>query len=211
MSYYKIKEWAKYQHYKDRCPPWIKLHKSLLTSKTWVMLDDASRVLAVACMMLAADTDNKIPADPAYMKRVAYLNVDPDFNPLVETEFLEFVDEDSGRKQSASKTLATCNTERGERESRAASALQFSPIEHLKGLGVGEKVAADWLKLRKKKRAEVTETAIEGIQREAGKAGISLQAALEKCCERGWQGFDAAWLAEAKQPPRTADPFKGAV
>lgn len=118
MAHYRIKEWEKYQHYKDRCPPWIKLHKSLLTSKTWVMLDDASRVLAVACMMLAADTDNKIPIDPAYMRRVAYLNSDPDFGPLLETEFLELVKEKNGRKQDASKALAICTTEerRGERD-----------------------------------------------------------------------------------------------
>ena len=29
---YRVKEWDTYQHYKDRNPPWIKLHFALLTS-----------------------------------------------------------------------------------------------------------------------------------------------------------------------------------
>jgi hypothetical protein len=92
-EFIRIKGWAKYQHYKDRNPPWIKLHRELLTSLTWALADDANRVLAVACMLLAAATDNKIPADPAYIKRVAYLNSDPDFSVLLKLEFLEVIDD----------------------------------------------------------------------------------------------------------------------
>jgi uncharacterized protein YdaU (DUF1376 family) len=60
--------------------------------------------------------------------------------------------------------------------------------------GVTDSVWQDWLKLRKAKKAAVTQTAIDGIQREADKAGVSLQTALETCCERGWAGFKAGWL-----------------
>jgi hypothetical protein len=52
---------------------------------------------------------------------------------------------------------------------------------------------ADWTALRKAKRAPVTATAIAGIRREAGKAGLSMQAVLAMCCERGWTGFKAEW------------------
>ena len=67
--------------------------------------------------------------------------------------------------------------------------------------GVTDSVWPDWLKLRKEKKAAVTQTALDGIQREAAKAGVSLQVALETCCARGWTGFKADWLkdkAEAK-------------
>ena len=60
--------------------------------------------------------------------------------------------------------------------------------------GVTDSVWQDWLKLRKAKKAAVTQTAIDGIQREADKAGVSLQVALETCCERGWTGFKAEWM-----------------
>jgi uncharacterized protein YdaU (DUF1376 family) len=62
--------------------------------------------------------------------------------------------------------------------------------------GVTESVWQDWLKLRKAKRAAVTQTAIDGIAREAKKAGVSLQVALEACCARGWTGFKADWLKD---------------
>jgi len=55
--------------------------------------DDASRVLALACMVLAAETGNKIPLDIAYIKRRAYLNHDPDFAQLIASQFIEIVHE----------------------------------------------------------------------------------------------------------------------
>ena len=86
---YRVVEWQKYQHYKDRNPPWIKLHFALLSSKTWVMLDDASRVLAIACMLLASRDNGEISGDAKYIKRVAYLNRAPNFKPLIECGFLQ--------------------------------------------------------------------------------------------------------------------------
>lgn len=56
---------------------------------------------------------------------------------------------------------------------------------------------SDFLAVRKAKRAgALTKTAIAGIQREADKAGLSLEAAITACCEFGWQGFNARWYAE---------------
>ena len=62
--------------------------------------------------------------------------------------------------------------------------------------GVTDIVWQDWLTLRKTKKAAVTQTALNGIIKEAGKAGISLQAALETCCARGWTGLKAEWLKD---------------
>jgi len=88
---YQIKNWSEYQHYKNRNPQWIKLHASLLSSEDWVVLDDASRVLAVACMLIAAKTDNEIDTSEQggrYMQRVAYLNSEPNFKALISCGFL---------------------------------------------------------------------------------------------------------------------------
>lgn len=59
--------------------------------------------------------------------------------------------------------------------------------------GVPEQVWSDFLKTRKGQKALLTETALRGIEREAEKAGITLTAALETCCERGWRSFKADW------------------
>ena len=60
--------------------------------------------------------------------------------------------------------------------------------------GVDATVWQDFLKLRKAKKAPVTDTAIDGIRLEADKAGLALGDALAMCCKRGWQGFDASWV-----------------
>jgi hypothetical protein len=88
---YRVKNWETYQHYKDRAPPWIKLHFALLSSQDWVTFDDASRVLAVACMLVASRNEGEIDCSQsglAYLKRVAYLNKTPNIKPLIESGFL---------------------------------------------------------------------------------------------------------------------------
>jgi hypothetical protein len=65
-------------------------------------------------------------------------------------------------------------------------------------------VVADFKALRKAKKAAITVTAIEGIRREASKAGVTLERALATCCERGWQSFKADWYTG--QQSATAGP-----
>lgn len=67
-------------------------------------------------------------------------------------------------------------------------------VADLQARGAPEDVATEFLALRSRKRAPLTEIALAGIQREADKAGLPLGEALRKCVERGWQGFDAAWV-----------------
>jgi len=59
---------------------------------------------------------------------------------------------------------------------------------------VPEQVWADWLQLRKAKKAPVTLTVLQGATAEAGKAGLTLEAFLRIWCRRGTQGLEAAWL-----------------
>ena len=70
--------------------------------------------------------------------------------------------------------------------------------------GVTDSVWQDWITLRKSKKAAVTQTALDGIEREAKKAGVSLQTALETCCARGWTGFKAEWMEEKMTPAQKA-------
>jgi len=131
MRIARIAEWEEYQHYSDRSPPWIKLHRKILTSRTWVMLNDKSRVLAIASMLIASDTDNKFPLDPEFFKRVAYLNSAPDFQPLIDSQFLVIIEETDATLADASKVLANdteCYLEerRGE-ESRGRKNGRFIP------------------------------------------------------------------------------------
>lgn len=59
---------------------------------------------------------------------------------------------------------------------------------------VSEQVWADFQTLRRAKKAPLTSSALSRIDKEAGKAGILLEAALIECCARGWAGFKADWM-----------------
>jgi hypothetical protein len=62
---------------------------------------------------------------------------------------------------------------------------------------IPESLLADFLELRKAKKAgKLTATALAGIQREADKAGVSLNQAITACCEYSWVGFNAGWYAD---------------
>ena len=59
---------------------------------------------------------------------------------------------------------------------------------------MSQQVWQDFKKQRKTLRAAITKSAIDGIRREADKAGWSMEAALAECCARGWRGFKSDWV-----------------
>jgi hypothetical protein len=63
----------------------------------------------------------------------------------------------------------------------------------------------DFLTLREKKKAPLTQTALDGICVEAKKAGYTLSEALKECCVRGWQGFNHTWGRNTQQQKNIAD------
>lgn len=84
-----------------------------------------------------------------------------------------------------------------EREEPAKANYSKTPKEKIsadKPESVSQEVWDEYVSLRKQKRTTVTPLVIKGIEREAEKAGISLEVALTTCIERGWQGFKADWI-----------------
>ena len=77
-----------------------------------------------------------------------------------------------------------------------------SPLNPPKGkyaqipAGVDDEVWKDFIDLRKAKRAPLNATAMKIIEREATKAGWTLNDALSESVARGWQGFKADWVKE---------------
>ena len=55
----KIKNWNKYQHYKDRNPPWIKLHRKLLDDREFHKLKPLASKVLVLCWLLAAEDEKQ--------------------------------------------------------------------------------------------------------------------------------------------------------
>ena len=62
--------------------------------------------------------------------------------------------------------------------------------------GVSSEVWEEFVKQRKIKKAQITGLVLIGIQREADKAGYTLENALKEVVLRGWTSFKAEWVAE---------------
>ena len=71
---------------------------------------------------------------------------------------------------------------------------------------VAAEVWADWLALRKAKKAPVTGTVVESARGEAVKAGMTFGDFLRVWCARGSQGLQAEWLKPDERPHARASP-----
>jgi len=195
------KNWAVFQHYKDRCPPWIKLHRDLLNDRSYMRLPIASKALAPMLWLLASESKDGV-FDGSLDELVFRLHITPKeyqdgVKPLIDNDFFILV---SGvlaeRKQVAIPETET-ETE-GETETETETkkkATGVAPPE-----GVSNSVWQEFKSLRKAKKAPITQRAIDAITSEAKKAGWTLEKALEECVVRGWQAFKADWVATKANP-----------
>lgn len=95
IAYLKIRNWDKYQHYKDRNPPWVKLHSDILENYEFHQLSDSDRYHAIAIMLLASRTSNKIPYDNKWVASKISSTTKVDLDRLISVEFLTWYDLDS--------------------------------------------------------------------------------------------------------------------
>lgn len=57
----RVKGWHKFQHFKDRRPPWIKLYRDLLDDLEWFELDPISAKCLVSIWLIASENDGYLP------------------------------------------------------------------------------------------------------------------------------------------------------
>lgn len=57
----KIKNWHKFQHFKDRRPPWVKLYRDLLDDIEWHQLDATSAKVLVMLWLIASEDGGNLP------------------------------------------------------------------------------------------------------------------------------------------------------
>ena len=104
-------------------------------------------------------------------------------------------------KSGSATPLQTINheplTNNQEPKKRQRTAVQCPP-------DVDPQIWDDFVTLRKAKKAPITQTSLNGIEREARKAGWPLNRAIQECVTRGWQGFNASWVST---PQKTANAF----
>ncbi len=108
VSYLEIRNWAKYQHYKDRRPPWVKLHGEILDDYEWIASDYRSRLLAVCLLIVSGRLDNHIPNDSQWLAGQCAMrtaDVKAGIERLLAISFLQAVPGPAGASEPASDPL----------------------------------------------------------------------------------------------------------
>ena len=183
-----VKNFERYQHYKDRTPPWIKLYNDVLDDYEFGRLQDASKAHLILIWLLASRTNNEIPNDAEWISRKIGATDKVDLRGLVRAGFLIENQLLPDMEHDASKALDLARSREGEGEGEtegealrsndlngasAAKEKYLSPKDRcwrqgpaiLQVLGIAEKQARScigrWLK---KSKPEAVLAAIEGAQ-----------------------------------------------
>jgi hypothetical protein len=114
-----VKNWDEFQHYKDRNPPWIKLHNTLLEDYDFECLQDASKGHLLCIWMLASRTGNQIPNDAAWIGRKIGASSPVDIDELLASGFLVLNQPLQEVERDASKMLTDCKQSAIPEQSRA--------------------------------------------------------------------------------------------
>ena len=67
MAYLAVKNWSRFQHYKDRNPKWVKLYVDILDDEEMREFPVSTRLLAVLLLCVAARRDNRFPGSADWL------------------------------------------------------------------------------------------------------------------------------------------------
>jgi hypothetical protein len=91
---------------------------------------------------------------------------------------------------------AEADTEKKEPKTKTYS--RFAAREYLFAKGVDHQTITDYLAIRKDKKLTPTRKAMEEIESEATKAGLTFEQAIDTCCKQAWGGFKASWMSNVR-------------
>lgn len=106
MTFFEVVNLEKFQHYKNRCPPWIKLYRSVLTDYEFTSLPDDAKAHLMLIWVLASETGNSLPWDANWLgKRINCASID-----LQLLHDCGFIKKRSGRKPLAKHEIDASNS-----------------------------------------------------------------------------------------------------
>jgi len=148
-GYLTVKNWKEFQHYADRSPPWIKLHRSVLDDYEFSALPDATKAHLMLIWLLASSNEGRVPSDPAWLSRRLATTETVDLDALVRSGFLIAEQPASEAiaqsKQPASEVLSLARSRekrRGEKKENCAFDAFWQAYPKRKSRGQAEKAFA---------------------------------------------------------------------
>jgi hypothetical protein len=89
MRFLRVRNFERFQHYKDRNPVWIKLYNSVLEDYEFSLLRDATKLHLILIWLLASRHANRIPEDPQWISKKINATEPVDLDSLIKGGFLE--------------------------------------------------------------------------------------------------------------------------
>ncbi|GIZ54060.1 hypothetical protein [Noviherbaspirillum aridicola] len=69
MKLLAVKNWKDFQHYGQRNPPWIKLHRAVIDDYGFCSLSDAAKGHLMLLWLYASQNNGKVPADVPFLEK----------------------------------------------------------------------------------------------------------------------------------------------
>jgi hypothetical protein len=185
----RIKNWTKFQHFKDRRPPWVKLYRDILDDLEWHELDPLAAKVLVMLWLIASENDGRIPDNKTLAFRLRLTELKTKEIIIKLSHWLEQDDISTISEQYQSdRPERETETETKKEVKREIATIVACPPD------VDQQIWDDWKQLRKAKKAPVTETVVNSARKEAAKANMAFSDFLSVWCARGSQGLQADWL-----------------
>jgi len=191
------KNWAVFQHYKDRNPPWIKLHRETLNDRTFMCLPIASKALAPLMWLLASESKNGVfdgsVDDLMFRLHITKKEYDDGVKPLIDKGFFEI----------ASGVLAECLQDaRPETETETETKRETEAKKSTRGsrLSADFVLPTEWADWAKQERPDLDLRSVGEQFRDywSAKAGSG-------STKLDWQATWRNWVRNQKQVFKQAD------
>lgn len=192
------KNWGIFQHYKDRSPPWIKLHRDLLSNRDYIRLPTASKALAPLLWLLASEKHDGI-FDASFEELQFRLHItqkeyDEGIKPLIDKGFFLV----------ASGVLAECLQDaiperEGERETEKETKKERDKMQRGTRLPQDFQLSDEWIGFCRQQRPELDPRDVfEGFRdywvAQPGQKGVKTD----------WTATWRNWVRRQQAPKKTA-------
>jgi hypothetical protein len=179
----KIRNWSKFQHFKDRKPPWVKLYRDVLDDMEWYELDPLASKVLVMCWLIASEYEGRLPNTKtlAFRLRMTEKQTLDCLNKL--SHWLEQDDIDLISDQYQTDSLETERETETKKETKSDTAIvlpDWMPLETWQA----------FLAMRKKIKRVPTDHAVHLLIKKLDRFranGQDIQAVLEKSITSNWQ------------------------
>src|SRR5258708_7177674 len=100
MKYLAVKNYERFQHYKDRSPVWIKLYNALLDDYAFMALSETNQRHLMMLWLLASRLDNRIPNDQRFIAQAIKARGRVDLQAMIVAGFLLACDDENSAKHA---------------------------------------------------------------------------------------------------------------